>query len=169
MKKLFNKMFRKFRKKKTAESGIEFLNQVRFLKNLNKSEKNKFAHLLIERKYKKDEVVFEENYPHAVLYIIKEGAAKVVIQRKENQVELATLKAGDYLGEIGLFVDSTRTANVVTTEDSVLLAISKSAFKDFIDRHPKIGSKILYRFAKKLSKDLIKTNRLLAKNESEKN
>jgi len=140
-----------------------FIKQVKFLKELSIFERRKFANLLIEKHYKSGDFIFREKYPHAVLYIIEKGSLEISVDSKKEKIVLANLKKGDYIGEIGLFIDSSRTANVVADGDCTLLAISKNSFKDFIERNPKIGIKILYTFGKKLSTDLITTNLLLEK------
>ncbi|MEA1973111.1 MAG: cyclic nucleotide-binding domain-containing protein [Candidatus Cloacimonadota bacterium] len=136
-----------------------------FFQNLSVGELKKFKHLYFERKYTKGEILFKEDYPHAVLYIIKSGSISITINTKEGAIELTKLYEGDYFGELGLFIDSLRTADVVAIEDCTLYAVSKNLFKTFIEKHPRIGSKILYSIAQKLSKDLTETNKMLKKND----
>ena len=90
----------------------DVIKDVKFLQGLSESEKNKFSHLYYERNYSKGEYLFKEDFPHAVLYIIKSGSVEIFIHSKNEKIKLAELHEGDFLGEIGLFIDSSRTADV---------------------------------------------------------
>ncbi|PID28443.1 MAG: hypothetical protein CSB55_04610 [Candidatus Cloacimonadota bacterium] len=138
---------------------FEFLKDVKFLKGLSTGELKQFSKLLHERKFKENEIIFKKGYPHAVLYIVGSGELKVILERDDSAViNLATVKKSDHFGEIGLFTESNRTATVIGKTDSVLYAVSKSDFTDFINIYPKISIKILYNISKSLCDKISKTN-----------
>ena len=127
---------------------------------MNRREIKNISLICYERKYKANEVIFKKGYPNVVFYILKKGLLRVHLQKNDKHLQLATVKPFEYIGEMGLFMDEKRTANVTAVEDSVLIAISKEEFKKFIDTYPRSGLKILYKFGEILAGTLLKYNTL---------
>lgn len=134
-----------------------------FFKGLTRYELRTFSKMLIRRKYKKDEAIFKEGYPHAVLYLVESGMVDIVISDGTgNDILLDSLKAYSHFGEIVLFLDSVeakRTATAIAREDSVLWAISKRDFVEFYTLNPKTGVKILFNLSEHFSKVIIANNK----------
>lgn len=66
------------------------------------------------RSYQKSEVIFSENSPGKDMYIVYSG--KVGLHTKEalgHKKLLATVKAGDFFGEMALVDDSPRSATAI--------------------------------------------------------
>ena len=57
---------------------------------------------------------------------------------------LAKLETGDFFGEIGLFDEGPRSADVVANLDCTLLKISKRTFHSIMDQHPDLGVRFLF-------------------------
>ena len=145
---------------------IQFLSKVDVFEKLTRNEKRNIGHYFYERKYKAGEQIFKKDYPNVVFYIIKEGELKVYLKQDGKKVELNKLKSQNFVGEIGLFLDKNRAASAVAEKDSVLLAISKKDLKKFIEKFPKTGTKILYKFGEIISNYLISRNENFGENES---
>ena len=62
-----------------------------------------------------------------------------------------------------------RTATAIASQESILYAISKVDFANFIQTYPKIGVKLLYEIGKNLSNSLINTNKVIKEQESKRN
>lgn len=161
-----------FTKKKTSrkssekEEMIKFLAKVCILENLSKNDLRNLYGFIHTRKYKSQETVFKKGYPNIVMYIVKEGELNTFID-ESMRVNVKTLKPYDYFGEVGVFVDETRTATVVAEKNSILLAISKRDMKNFMNEFPKAGSKILYKLGQVLSHHLINANSKLIEKDDE--
>ena len=138
---------------------IKFLSNVTLFEDLSRNERKNLKQYIYIRNFKSDEIVFKKGYPNVVFYIVKEGELNVYIDTKEEPRILNTLHALDFFGEIGLFLDETRTASIVAVKDSVLLGISKKDFANFIGRFPRAGNKILYKSGEILSKHIINLNK----------
>jgi CRP-like cAMP-binding protein len=72
-------------------------------------------------------------------FVLLEGEADV---RRQGQ-RIATLRAGDFLGEIALVASVPRTATVTTLVPSRLLVITDRAFRDLMRDTPQIQEKVL--------------------------
>ncbi|GAC1327848.1 MAG: hypothetical protein NVSMB17_02500 [Candidatus Dormibacteria bacterium] len=72
-------------------------------------------------------------------FVVLDGQARV--NQHGNMV--ATLKAGDFFGEITSLQGGPRTASVTTTEPLWVLRLTDSNFRDFLEAHPKVTFRIL--------------------------
>src|SRR3954451_8432895 len=68
--------------------------------------------------------------PGEIVYVLLEGTVKIYVTRADGrEVILAFLGPGDTVGEMSLVDSAGRSANVVTTEPSRLLAMDRAAFQ----------------------------------------
>lgn len=133
---------------------IDFLKSISLFENLKSNEIARLERTLHTRYYKKDEIVFKEDEPGAALYIIKEGKVDIYINHETSPILLATLEKGMFFGELALFDATPRSATIVASKDTVLIALSKPDFILFSQKEPAIGNKIVMRLGKILSKRL---------------
>jgi len=138
---------------------IKFLAGVNIFEKLTKNERKNLVKYIYVRKFKAGEMVFKKDYPNVIFYILKKGELKVFLDKNEDEIEINRLKTNDYFGEVGLFLDHSRTASVKAVEDSILLAISKRDLSDFIARFPRAGVKILYKLGEILCNHMINLNK----------
>ncbi len=86
-----------------------------------------------------------------ICYIILEGTIKIhVEQRDGTTVILATLGAGDSVGEMSLVDDSNRCADVVTLEDTTLLWMSRADYYGCMRAIPEIACNVARILASRL-------------------
>ena len=100
----------------------------------------------------KNSIVINEgdDMPHS-MYIVLRGSVRVVKNYgKFDQVVVANLVAGDFFGEMSLFLLKPRTATVVTAEDSVLLEINQSNLYELIHESPQMLFTILKTLCKRI-------------------
>jgi CRP-like cAMP-binding protein len=72
------------------------------------------------------------------LYVIEEGTAKVV---RDDQY-LDELGPGDFFGEMGLFDDAPRNANVVALTPMTLMVLDGPALRQLEREQPELASRI---------------------------
>jgi CRP-like cAMP-binding protein len=152
---------------KTEDSiDYDFFKSVTLFSNLTNKEIRLLNDIFIPKLYKKNEVIFRENYPHVVTYIVKSGKIKQFLQLPYEEIHISSIEPRQHFGEIGLFVEADRHVSAIALEDSELIAIKKSDLKQFIMVHPATGIKLLYNFGKSVSLSLIETNKMLKQDES---
>lgn len=100
--------------------------------------------------------------PADTLYYIVSGSLVVMLEDEDGQeLILAYLNAGEFLGEMGLFIDqSTRNVLIRTRTDTVLAEISHQRLAEFMrtaDRETAIN--LLVAIGSQLSDRLLRTNR----------
>lgn len=75
--------------------------------------------------------IIKENDPGDRFFLIRKGS--VAVRRGQPEVEVATLRTGDFFGEAALITGQPRNASVYALEDSLICALSKSNFQMAID------------------------------------
>lgn len=88
------------------------------------------------RKLKKGSVLFVEGEPSTYLYIIKTGEIMILRQDDSRVIPIASVGAQQFIGEISIFTDETRTANAIVTEDAEVYLVKKSEIKKVIRSCP---------------------------------
>ncbi|MFN2465872.1 MAG: cyclic nucleotide-binding domain-containing protein [Candidatus Dormibacteria bacterium] len=79
-------------------------------------------------------------------YILLDGSSEVVIGNKA----VATLKPGDFFGEISMIDRGDATATVTTTSPSTVLVLSHQQFRDAITGNEKIAIQVMQAMAQRL-------------------
>lgn len=116
----------------------------------------------VAKKYKKNEIIFEENESAHFYFQIIEGSVKMYNSNEEGkEFTQGLFCCGDGFGEPPLFIDETYPANAITIQDSTILKLSKEKFLKILDEYPLIQKDFLLLFAQKIhsksrtSKDII--------------
>lgn len=120
---------------------------------------SKFA---VTRSYPKNSMVIHEGDHSDSLYVILSGKVKVFLADEEGkEVTLNNQGEGEYFGELALFDDAPRSASVITTENTRLTVISKTAFDECMENNPAIALKVIRGLARRL-RELTENVRSLA-------
>jgi branched-chain amino acid transport system substrate-binding protein len=70
------------------------------------------------------------------MFVVHHGRVSVQISDNGRPRTVATLKEGDFFGEMALFTGEPRTANVVAVEETEVLEIGHGAMKKVFDTNP---------------------------------
>jgi CRP-like cAMP-binding protein len=102
-----------------------------------------------ERKYLKEEVVFDEGEDGQAIYIILEGKVLICHQGQADK-PIATLESGNFFGELALLDDAPRAAQARAAEDCTLAVFFRGDFLSLMVSHALIASKIALQLARHL-------------------
>lgn len=142
-----------------APLDIESLKVLPLFKELTPAEINNIAPLFFEKNYGKNSTLFVEGMSGEILYVIKKGAVQISKKGAGNdEVVLATLKEGEFLGEMSLIDNRPRTATARVSEESLLLVMTKKAFNSLLEKYPDIALKVLLVFLRIANERLRKAN-----------
>lgn len=123
---------------------INILRKISFFKSLPVSELQNLAGLMRLKVYDKHETIFREGDVGDALFIIKEGKAKVVVRGEDgSEIVIAILSNGDFFGEMSLFSDLPRSADVISMEYGEFWVLSKNDFLSLIGRSPVLAIELL--------------------------
>ena len=142
-----------------APLDAEALKNQPMFKDLNPAELAKVAPLFFEKAYTNNSTLFVEGMTGEILYLIKKGSVNITKKMPSgNEQVLATLREGEFLGEMSLIDNRPRTATARVAEESTLLVMTKKAFTTLLEKHPDIALKILLVFLKIANERLRKAN-----------
>jgi CRP-like cAMP-binding protein len=136
-----------------------FFSKVELFAMLSKNERRLLSMYCYRRTFRAGEIIFKTGYPNVAFYIVKEGLLSVYLDENGQKIEIQKVKPLQYFGEIGLFLEDSRAANIEALEDSELIAISKKEFVKFIETKPRSGIKILYKMGEVLSSQILSLSR----------
>jgi CRP-like cAMP-binding protein len=71
-------------------------------------------------------------------FVLRDGSATVTI----NGIQVRTLAAGDFFGELAILGDGRRTATVTTDSPSQVLVLFGTEFRQLQQEHPEIAEQI---------------------------
>ena len=111
-----------------------------------------------------NEVVFRQGEPGGRMYIVRDGAVDISYGEGNQAVALATLVPGQYFGELSLFDGSPRSATATAGKASVLLALDRDDFVDFVTRHPNGALSIMGELAERLRQTNMLFSRQVSRN-----
>ena len=116
-------------------------------KLLKEAELASLAADLAERRVAAGDPIVGEGTGGVAFFFILEGTTSVTVGGEE----VATLKGGDYVGELALLdPEGPRSATVTATTDVVLAAMSTWQFRPFVLAHPEVAWTLLQRLARRL-------------------
>ncbi len=123
--------------------------------------------LLLEHASKRDyagnEVVVREGDASNLLFLIGTGFVRVLKNFGEpNQLELTTLRAKDFFGEMCIIDTLPRMATVVTGAPSTLFSISSMAFHRLYQKMPAQHSILILNIARDLARRLRRIDEVFA-------
>lgn len=108
-------------------------------------------------------VVFNEGDPGDSVYFVIDGEVDVIMESSwGDRVQLATLTKGTSFGEMSIIDELPRSASIVSSADSKVLALSKDGFDEILSEHPEVGVVLLRGLAKYLSEHVRESNESLS-------
>ncbi len=127
--------------------SIDDLREVNLLHGLKESDLVTLAADLAERRVAAGEPIVGEGTGGVAFFFILDGETSVSVAGEE----VATLKRGDYVGELALLdPDGPRSATVTAKTDVVLAAMSAWQFRPFVLAHSDVAWMLLQRLARRL-------------------
>lgn len=105
------------------------------------------------RAYRANTVVMQKGDEASALYVLLSGRVKVFsADDNGKEIVLNELGPGDYLGELALIEDSTRSASVMTVAPSRFLVIPKASFQAFVISRPSVALHLIGALAARVRK-----------------
>jgi small-conductance mechanosensitive channel/CRP-like cAMP-binding protein len=120
-----------------AERRVSSLRRIGMLDALSPQQLVRLAEENVERVYAAGEPVIRQGDPGDSLFVIMSGCVEVmVLQAGAPAVRVATLKDGDYFGEMSLMTGAARSATVAAVVETRLLEVGKESFRGILAAQP---------------------------------
>jgi len=139
------------------------IKNVYIFKYLNDEENRKILEIASFMKYEAEEKIINEGDIKPFFYAVINGSVNVMVREKDGrEVFICTIGEGEIFGEAGIFLNVKRSANVVATDDCVIMRIHRKKLLEFIRTIPAAGIKILMLIIYSLLSKLRDANQELA-------
>ena len=125
--------------------GLEALRRCRLFARLDEARLAPVAASLRSRRYRSDETIFHQDDPGDALHVVAAGAVKIVLPSAEDDEPaiIATLRPGDFFGELALFDDAPRSATAIALGATETLVLRRETFLALIDEDPSLRHALL--------------------------
>jgi SulP family sulfate permease len=96
------------------------------------------------------------------MYFIESGRLNVLIETDEGEMaRIRSIRSGTVVGELGMYLNTERTANVVTSQKSVLYRLHLDAMKEMENKDPDVASALHEWIARLLAERMSDNNRAI--------
>lgn len=106
-------------------------------------------------------ILFKQGDPGDAMYLVLAGELRARILHGDAESILATFRTGDFFGDMALFDNGPRSADVVASVESTLLKISSANFYRLIREAPALATPFLQATVRTLSSRIRADNKRL--------
>ena len=144
-----------------ATVPIGALRRVKILAGLGDAKLQRLAQLMEFQRIPQWTVVVKQGERGDAMYLILEGELRARLIAGGKETILSTLAPGDFFGDMSLFDQGPRSADVVANVDSALLKITTAAFEDLTSKAPDLAAPFLMATVKTLAARIRADNKRL--------
>jgi CRP/FNR family transcriptional regulator, cyclic AMP receptor protein len=131
----------------------DILSNVPIFASLDERSRIELARLCTRCDYKAGEILFRQGDFASAMYLILDGEVVMSIATRAGQeVVLATMRRGDFFGELAMLDGSPRSATANVMRPTKLLRLQWEDFVELLGRQPKLALAMLASFATRLRK-----------------
>lgn len=136
----------------TPEELDSCIEKVPLFSSLSAEEISAMKSVMIAREFETGEViVHQEDDSLQTFFIIASGSVQVTVVTQEGkQAILATLRKGEFFGEMGILDGEPRSASVVAAQKCLLLMLYRNPFLDILEKFPKLTIRMLVEMSRRL-------------------
>jgi CRP-like cAMP-binding protein len=127
------------------------LRRVKILADFSDPQLERFVQFMEVQAVRQWQTVVKQGDHGDAMYMVLEGELRVRLMISGKETTLVTLNAGEFFGEISLFDQGPRSADVVANKDSFLLKIASDAFQRLLHEAPELAAAFLFAVSKTLT------------------
>ena len=102
------------------------------------------------RTFDKGAELFQEGDVGHEMYLIQEGEVRIVKMIRGEEKPLATLKPGDFFGEMAIVNKQPRSANAIANTDLKCIVIDSKVFETILKNHTSVAFQIIKKLCHRL-------------------
>ena len=137
---------------------VEQLRQFDQLAGLGQAELKQFISHCTVMEIEDGGIIMKKGSPGNGLYMILSGDTRVRIIAAGQDTTLATIKAGNFIGEVAMFSQTQRSADVLALTRCQLLFMSAEAFRGMMETEPKLASAVLFALGHMMAERMVAGN-----------
>lgn len=125
------------------KSKLWYLENFNLFEGLDKENMMALNKIAVDREIAKSEPIYFAHDPSNSIFMLKKGRVKLTRNSPDGkEMILALINPGEIFGELAIYSDEQRTDYAYTLEKSMICAISRDDFKEFLDKNPELNVKI---------------------------
>jgi len=134
-----------------ARTPAQTLANVPLFGGLDESGLDSVARSLRSRRFRRGETIFHLGDLGDALFIVASGVVKIMLPSETgDEAILATLRPGDFFGELALLDGAPRSATAVALEPTETLVLPRDRFRELIAAEPAIRDALFAALAREL-------------------
>lgn len=115
-----------------------FVRRVPFFAILDEAERAELTEKTQLRSLRAGELAFKQGDPGAEFYVVYSGRVRILLEERDREVNLGVVNRGDHFGETALITGQARNATARAAEDTILIALTRESFEEFLFSKPQI-------------------------------
>ncbi len=119
----------------------DLLASVPLFANLPKPTRDRLGRIVVEREFPAGTEIVTEGQPGMGFFLIENGSVEVL--RGPSKATVATLKKGDYFGDMALLDELPRSATVRAVEPTTCLVMTRWDFRAEVKENPDLAIDLL--------------------------
>ena len=123
----------------SQDTKVEALKRAPLFEGLSKKELAQLARVSEDLEVPAGDVLCKEGDTSREFFVIVEGQTKVTA----NGRKIAERGSGDFVGEIALLEDTSRTATVTATTPLRVFVLTREDFRSLVRDNPKVEQKVM--------------------------
>lgn len=133
------------------KSKLWYLENFNLFSNLDKDKMMELNSLVKDTSADKDFPIYFASEPSKTIYFLKKGRVKISKYLSDGSEKIiGIINPGEIFGEMAFFDEEERTDYAVTLEQSLICAINKNEFAEFIQKNPALNLRLTKLFGLKL-------------------
>jgi hypothetical protein len=127
------------------------LRRIKILADMLDEQLEALARFMTVRQVRQWTEIVKQGDPGDAMFFVLEGEVRVRLMIGGKETTLVTMSTGEFFGEISLFDDGPRSADIVANKDSTLLRFGVDDFHKLIGEHPDLAAPLLLAIGRTLT------------------
>jgi CRP/FNR family cyclic AMP-dependent transcriptional regulator len=130
---------------------IQSLKSIPIFSSLSEVYLEELSKIMLEKTYRKNQVIFDQGDPGSSLIVIKSGLVKIsLVDSNNHEFIIKTFSVHDFFGEMSLLDSGSRSATATAVEDTQALIIFRENFISLIQKTPSMALGMLTELSNRL-------------------
>jgi small-conductance mechanosensitive channel len=136
-------------------NDFNIIEHIELFRGLDKINADNLYKSAVRKFFPTNDTIINQGEDGSSMFVLIEGLLNVVIKTSEGKsIKAGLISPGQIFGEMSLFTGETRSATVTSLCDSVVLEITKDAFKNILDKKPDLVEDLSELIAERQSHNL---------------
>lgn len=119
---------------------IWYLKRVNLFKGISKEEMEQMARMVVEKSFRKKELIYLPGEPGKDIYLLKKGVVKISkITPDGRELTLAFLKPGEIFGELEAVGETSRDTQAEAHSDLLICVLRRENLMKMVEMKPQLG------------------------------